>query len=114
MLCARDEKDKDIQAIHNKGHVFGCDYESDGVDPGASFQVATTSQDKATSIVHNGRRYKVQVHVARPNLLYRAQEKATLTVNELRERSSVRLSLLFMGARTNTRTMLVEIGDFQC
>lgn len=83
------------------------------VDPGALIQVATTSQDKAASIVHimDMNTLRVQVHVPEPDTPFiETGKKATLTVNELPGKIfDASVSRYSWALERNTRTMLVEI-----
>ncbi|MCR4321618.1 MAG: efflux RND transporter periplasmic adaptor subunit [Candidatus Brocadiaceae bacterium] len=83
------------------------------VDPGALIQAATTSQDKAASIVHimDMNTLRVQVHVPEPDTPFiETGKKATLTVNELPGKIfDASVSRYSWALERNTRTMLVEI-----
>lgn len=83
------------------------------VDPGALIQVATTSQDKAASIVHimDMNTLRVQVHVPEPDTPFiETGKKVTLTVNELPGKIfDASVSRYSWALERNTRTMLVEI-----
>lgn len=113
VVLTRIEKTKTLLGYTTINAPFSGVITNRWVDPGALIQVATTSQDKAASIVHimDMNTLRVQVHVPEPDTPFiDAGKKATLTVNELPGKIfDASVSRYSWALERNTRTMLVEI-----
>lgn len=113
VVLTRIEKTKTLLGYTTINAPFSGVITNRWVDPGALIQVATTSQDKAASIVHimDMNTLRVQVHVPEPDTPFiETGKKATLTVNELPGKIfDASVSRYSWALERNTRTMLVEI-----
>lgn len=113
VVLTRIEKTKTLLSYTTINAPFSGVITNRWVDPGALIQAATTSQDKAASIVHimNMNTLRVQVHVPEPDTPFiETGKKATLTVNELPGKIfDASVSRYSWALERNTRTMLVEI-----